>query len=400
MLGLLLTAGGARGAYQAGVLKRVGELSRLRDRPSPFKVVAGASAGAINGAMFASGADDITRVSQQITELWASLQVHNVFKTDIPSLVRGGAVLLKDLLLGGFLGGGHAQSLLDASPLEAHLNRVLPLDRISGHIGTGHLYALAVSATNYYSGKSFTFVQGKKGHPLWQKSRRVALSVPQMTVPHICASSAIPVVFQPVKVSTELGDYYFGDGGLRLVTPFSPAIRLGADRILAIGIRSQRAAEVRTQSELVEFKELRPRMKRPPLAQIFGTALNSIFLDHLDADLDHLKRMNLLLSHYGGSHAPAKPAAQGDSPTVELIREVKPLVISPSADIAEIAAAHAKRMPWVVRYFLEGLGYSKAQSFDLMSYLLFDSAYTRALIDLGYKDAGEHLDEIEAFLAG
>lgn len=399
MLGLVLTAGGARGAYQAGVLKRLGEVPALRGRPSPFAVVAGASAGAINGAMVAATAADLTAGTQHLAELWADLAPGQVFRADPVALGVGGVRWLRDLSLGGMFGGGNIQSLLDASPLRNLLAAHLPLAGIGDAIRAGHLYAVAVSATSYHSGKSFTFIQGRKGHPLWLKSRRVALPV-ELTIDHVCASASIPILFAPVQVpSPEVGECWFGDGGMRLVTPFSPAIRLGATRVFAVGIRCQSSADALSRAELRAGEESHGgagSIVRPPLAQICGVFLNAIFLDHLDTDLDHLLRMNELIGANGNGNGNGrrKRAAAVSEP----MRRIEPLVVSPSADLAIVAAAFAHKMPRAVRYLLDGLGTPNAQSADLMSYLLFDSSYTRALIDIGYQDAHARIDEIEAFL--
>ena len=393
MLGLVLTAGGARGAYQAGVFKRIGELPALRKRPSPFQIVTGASAGAINGATIASLSGGFREATEKLAQLWSELTVRDVFKADAVSLGSNGLRFLQDLTVGGFIGGAGVRSLLDASPLRAFLTKHLQLEGIAESIRRGHLYATAVSATSYHSGKSFTFIEGKAGHPLWVKSRRVTLGV-RLTMDHILASAAIPIVFQPVLIRSEVGDFYFGDGGLRLVTPFSPAIRLGATRVFAVGIRCQRSADDLSQTELVTARTEKPKMPQPPLSQICGVFLNAIFLDHLDTDLDHLKRMNQLVSEYGAASA----AASENGQTVEPMRIVRPLVINPSEDLAIVAKAKSHKMPRLVRYLMDGLGTPDAQSADLMSYLLFDSAYTRELIDIGYRDAAARIDEVEAFL--
>jgi len=400
MLGLVLTAGGARGAYQAGVLKRLGEIRVLRRRPSPFAIIAGASAGAINGAMVAATSGDFAGGTQRLAQLWSDLSVHDVFRSDPIALGRGGLRWLRDLALGGLIGGGTVQSLLDASPLRAHIAEHLPADGISKAIRAGHLYAVAVSATSYHSGKSYTFIQGKPGHPVWIKSRRVSLAV-ELTLDHILASAAIPIVFPPVRVRSEVGDCFFGDGGMRLVTPFSPAIRLGATRLFAVGIRCQSAADALTRAELRAGEESHgglASIAQPPLAQVCGVFLNAIFLDHLDTDLDHLKRMNELIGA-NGHGAGARRGRNGAAPVSEPMRRVEPFVLNPSADLAIVAAAFAHKMPRAVRYLMDGLGTPNAQSADLMSYLLFDSSYTRALIDIGYNDAQARIDEIEAFLA-
>ena len=399
MLGLVLTAGGARGAYQAGVLKRLGEVPALRNRPSPFAVIAGASAGAINGAMVAASAADLSAGSLRLAELWADLSAGQVFRADPVALGIGGVRWLRDLSLGGLIGGGNIQSLLDASPLRGLLAQHLPLAGIAEAIRSGHLYAVAISATSYHSGKSFSFIQGRKGHPLWLKSRRVALPV-ELTVDHVCASASIPILFAPVQVpSPEVGECWFGDGGMRLVTPFSPAIRLGASRIFAVGIRCKSSADALSRAELRADEESHGgagSIARPPLAQICGVFLNAIFLDHLDTDYDHLLRMNELIANNG--HGNGNGRRKKATAVSEPMRLIEPLVISPSADLAIVAAAFAHKMPRAVRYILDGLGTPNAQSADLMSYLLFDSSYTRALIDIGYQDAHARIDEIEEFV--
>ena len=370
MQALVLTAGGARGAYHAGVLQRLGESPSLRKRPSPFPIVVGASAGAINGSFVAAGSSEFGETTRALARLWSSLRFEDVVRADLPSLALAGGRWAFDLALGGLVGGGHVRSLLDASPLREFLERSLPLHGIASAIARGHLYAVAISATSYHSGRSFTFIQGREGHPVWTRGRRVAVAA-ELTTDHVCASAAIPIVFPPVRVRTsENAECSFGDGALRLVTPLSPAIRLGADRILAIGVRCQGSAEALHRDEVAG------EPADPSIAQVCGVFLNALFLDHLDSDLDHLHRMNELAG----------------------MRRVAPLAIHPSADLALVAAAFAHRMPRALRYVMDGLGMPNAQSADLTSYLLFDAAFTRALIDIGYQDAKARIDEIESFL--
>jgi NTE family protein len=391
--GLVLTAGGARGAYQAGVLKRLGEHPAFRDQPLPFPIIVGASAGAINSVYLAAESKDFGLATSKLAKTWSDLRIQNVFRTDIPSLGMGAARWIRDLSCGGLIGGGEVQSLLDSAPLRGLLERTLPMDGIETSIREGHLYAVAIAATSYYSGKSVTFIQGKAGHPLWSKTRRASIPT-DLTVDHVMASCAIPVIFQPVKIQFESGEFYFGDGALRLVTPFSPAIRLGARRVFAIGIRSQAAAMARSRKELAALSDGHSQkllMKRPPLAQVFGVTLNAIFLDHLDTDLDHLNRINELIRAY---HADSIPNPEIKEP----MYPVEPFLIHPSVDLAEVAELHGHRMPRFVRYLMEGLGTSRSQSADLMSYLLFDANFTRDLIDIGYKDASNHIDELEHFI--
>jgi NTE family protein len=390
VLGLVLTAGGARGAYQAGVLKRLGELPALRDRPSPFPIIAGASAGAINGSLLAARSARFGEATREIARVWSRLRVEDVYESDLCSLARTGAGLAFDFLLGSFLGRTRTHGLLDTAPLARLVERVFPPRGIAEGIRRGHLYAVAVSATSYHSGRSFTFVEGRSGHPVWQKSRRLVLPV-TLTPRHVLASAAIPIVFPPVRLASQAGDLWFGDGGLRLVTPLSPAIRLGATRLLSIGVRSSRAADALAREEtgaVPSADEGPPKLACPPLAQVTGVFLNAIFLDHLDADLDHLMRMNEIVA----------AGRQDQAGASEPIRAVTPLALGPSEDLALVAQRFAHRMPRLVRYLLEALGTPDAQSADLMSYLLFDAAYTRTLVQIGYEDAGRRAGELEAFV--
>lgn len=391
MTGLVLTAGGARGAYQAGVLKRIGEIRFQKERKTPFPVIAGASAGAINGVAVAAGAEEFSLATRFLAQLWSNLTPDSVFRTDFGSLSKKAVSWVKDLSFGGLVGGGRVQSLLDSTPLRGFLKDYLQFERIQNAIEKGSLYAVGITATNYISGKSFTFVQGRSGHPIWEKSRRLAVPT-RLELDHVLASSAIPIVFSPVKLRTAEGEFYFGDGALRLITPCSPAIRLGAEKIFAIGIRSQKASDNRSQSSMVTFEKGKQVMRQPPLAQVLGVVLNAIFLDHLDSDLEHLNRINEIVASFHGK------LSELNSEVREPVKKVEPLIISPSVDLAVIAESRSSKMPAVVRYMLEGLGNSKAESSDLMSYLLFDSAFTRALVDLGYRDAHERISEIEQFL--
>lgn len=389
MLGLVLTAGGARGAYQAGVLKRVGEIPAVRDGPSPFAIVAGASAGAINGTLLAARSEHFGEATREIARVWSELRVEQVFRTDLAALALGAAGMLRDLALGPLGVGTWTSGLLDTTPLESLLESALPPTGILDGIRSGRVYAVAVTATSYHSGRSYIFVQGRQGHAIWSKSRRVVLPV-TLTHKHILASGAIPIVFPPVNLVTDAGELWFGDGGMRLVAPLSPAIRLGATHLLAVGIRSSRAADILASEEAgsaAPTGAYGPRLPCPPLAQICGVFMNAIFLDHLDTDLDHLKRMNELVSAH--HHAPT---------VAEPMRQITPFVLSPSEDLALVAQRFEHRMPRLVRLAMDGLGTPDAQSADLMSYLLFDAAYTRTLVEIGYRDAHERIAEIEAFL--
>jgi NTE family protein len=378
-LGLAMTGGGARGAYQAGVLKRIGEIQRVQTNGNPFPIIGGSSAGAINGSALAAGADDFALTTKALAHLWASLQPTDVFRCDVLSQARNSITWIFDLSFGAVLGGGNARSFLDASPLQRYLSAHLNCDHIQDNIRRGHLYALAISATNYNSGKSYLFIQGAKGHPMWNRSRRVTLAT-KITVDHICASAAIPLVFQPVRLKTAKGTAFFGDGCLRLQQPLSPIIRLGARKIFAIGVRGENKEH---QTDPTDPKD-------PSLAQVMGVLFNVMFLDHLATDVEHLERLNQLLKE---GHI-SQTGLEG----CEKMRPLLPLLINPSVDLSELAAQHQRDMPYLIQYFINGLGRDAASCSDLMSYLLFTPKYTKELIDIGYRDANNRIDEIEDFL--
>jgi len=379
VLGLAMTGGGARGAYQAGVLKRIGEIPRIQSRGNPFPIIGGASAGAVNGAALAVGANEFSNATRLAAELWASLKPSDVFRCDLVSQAHNSLIWLLDLSFGGMMGGGNARSLLDATPLRRFLNARLDCGRIQENIRRGHLYALAISATNYNSGMSYLFIQGKRGHPIWNRSRRVTLAT-KITVDHICASAAIPLVFQPVRLETAHGIAYFGDGCLRLQQPLSPIIRLGAEKIFAIGVRC----------ENLEHQDQTAALKEPSLAQVLGVLFNVMFLDHLSTDVEHLERLNQLLME--------GQIAQAGLNGCERMRPLEVMLVTPSVNLTEIAAQHQKDMPYLIQYFVNGLGRDAASCSDVMSYLLFTPKYTRELIELGYSDADEQIDEIENYL--
>jgi NTE family protein len=378
-LGLVMTGGGARGAYQAGVLKRIGEIKRIQTHGNPFPIIGGSSAGAINGSALAVGSDDFALATHVLAGLWSRLRPTDIFRCDIFSQTRNSLAWIADLSFGGIFGGGNARSLLDATPLWHFLNTHLHCERIQDNIKRGDLYALTISATNYNSGKSYLFIQGAKGHPMWNRSRRVTLAT-KITVDHICASAAIPLVFQPVKLKTAKGTAFFGDGCLRLQQPLSPIIRLGARRIFAIGVRCE--------SKEHQIDPTDP--KDPSLAQVLGVFFNVMFLDHLATDVEHLERLNQLLRD--------GQISQNGLEGCEKMRPLVPLLITPSVDLSELAAQHQHDMPYLIQYFVNGLGRDAAACSDLMSYLLFTPKYTRDLIDIGYNDADKRIDEIEDFL--
>ena len=378
-IGLVITGGGARGAYQAGVLKRVGEIPRVRKCGNPFPLIGGASAGAVNGAALAVGSDDFSSATEELASLWASLRPTDVFHCDLAWQAHNSVTWILDLSFGGIFGGGNARSLLDATPLRSFLNRHLNCDRIQHNIKRGSLDALAISATNYNSGESYLFIQGAKRLALWKRLRLVTVAT-KITVDHVCASAAIPLIFQPVRLNTSRGPFFFGDGCVRLHQPLSPVIRLGAEKVFAIGVRGE--GKQRAQINSTE--------RNPSLSQVMGVLFDAMFLDHIATDVEHLQRLNRLLER---GHI-----VQPDVDEDERIRPLSTFIITPSESLSGVAAHHQKEMPYLIKYFVRSLGRDGSSCADLMSYLLFTSKYTRDLIEIGYHDADRQIDEIEDFL--
>src|SRR6201997_3055796 len=378
-VGLVMTGGGARGAYQAGVLKRIGEIKQVQAHGNPFPIIGGSSAGAINGAALAVGSDDFALATKVLARGWSNLRPSDIFRCDVLSQAHNSLTWILDLSFGAILGGGNARCLLDATPLRHFLNTQLRCERIQDNIKRGHLYALAISATNYNSGKSYLFIQGMKGHPMWDRSRRVTLAT-RITVDHVCASAAIPLIFQPVSLKTAQGTAFFGDGCVRLQQPLSPVIRLGAEKVFAIGVRC----------ENLEHQKEPADQRDPSLAQVMGVLFNVMFLDHLATDIEHLERLNQLL---GGGRI-----SQSGNEGCEKMRPLASFLMTPSVDLSQLAEQHQRDMPYLIQYFVNSLGRDATSCADLMSYLLFTSKYTSALIEIGYNDASKRIDEIESFL--
>jgi NTE family protein len=366
---LVLSGGGARGAYQAGLLQGLVDQGLIAPGPSPFHVVVGSSAGSINAGMLAAHADDLSAGIARLIEVWADIEAHDVFRTDIRSLGRIGARWAWDLSFGGALRRVQPKSLLDTAPLRALLGRI-PFARIDAHVRSGALHAFAVAATDLYTGNGHLFVHGHRQIRPWKRSRwRVELV--QLTAEHLMASSAIPIFFPAVRI----GGRYFGDGSIRNTAPLSPAINLGADRIIAIGVQGPGTAE-----------PSRPRRLVPPtIAQIAGVLLDAVMLDAIETDVEHSGRINR-------SVLACRDAASS-------LRWIDVLWLTPSVDFRAIAAELSDHVPPIVRYLMRGLGSDESIS-ELLSYLLFASAFTRRLIAIGRSDALAAAAQIRSFLTG
>jgi NTE family protein len=370
---LILTGGGARAGYQVGVLKAIRELLREPQR-NPFPILCGTSAGALNAASLAAAAEDFGAGVDGLLKVWENFSARQVYRADPLSMGISGARWVSTLAL-GWLTRHSPRSLLDNTPLRRLLEESLDLARIGRAIESGALHSLSITCSGYSSGQSVSFFQGRADIEPWRRSQRIGAPT-EISVDHLMASSAIPFVFPAVHLNRE----WFGDGSMRQVAPVSPAIHLGAEKILVVG-----AGQMAHESE-------RPRgTAYPSLAQIAGHALSSIFLDSMSVDLERMNRINRTLSLI------PEPVRQENGMT---LRPIEVLTIAPSQRLDQLAARHARSLPWAVRAMLRGIGAMNPNGGALTSYMLFEQPYTRALIDLGYADTLARRDEVLQFLGG
>jgi len=379
--GLILTGGGARAAYQVGVLNALSLILLEAGWPAhrnPFKIMCGTSAGAINATALASRADDFGEGVRELMNVWSHFRVEQVYRADSLGVIRSGARWLSLFSFGWLLRKWRANppnSLLDNTPLVTMLHRLLDLPRLDDALASGNLHALAVTASSYTGGQHLTFYQSIHEIAPWQRTQRAAIR-DQIGVEHLLASSAIPFIFPAIPIFYGGRREYFGDGSMRQIAPISPAIHLGASKILVIG--AGRMGERSEQStEMAQY---------PSLAQVAGHALSSIFLDGLAADIERTNRVNQTLSML-------TPEQRAQMP----LRQIDVLVISPSERIDEIASRHVNSLPRPVRVMLGGIGATEVRGAALASYLLFEESFTRELIALGERDTYAMRDQVLAF---
>lgn len=370
--GLILSGGGARAAYQVGVLKAIRRLLP-RGAPNPFPVICGTSAGAINATAIATHANHFGQGVRGLEQVWGNFSADQVYRTDAWGVSRRALKWLSALFLGG-VGAHNPISLLDNRPLRELLGRVVRFQRLEQVIASGDLRGLSITASRYTGGESVSFFQGHQGIPEWGRARRLGVRT-QLGLQHLLASSAIPVVFPAVRI----GENFYGDGSVRQLAPISPALHMGADRVLVIGVSGRVG---------VAGDEQVPH-RYPSVAEILGHVLDSAFIDMLEGDLERLERVNRTLEYI-----PEK-ARRREGPD---LRHIQALHISPSEELDDIAAAHAHELPRSLRFFLRGSGATTGAGSTVASYLLFERGFTRALIDLGYRDALQRETEILRFL--
>ncbi len=370
---LVLPGGGARGAYQVGVLKAVADMMP-RGSHNPFNILSGTSAGAVNAIVIATKAKRYRVAIAELERVWRNFRCDHVYRTDNTTMLKSSLHWLFSIVLGGFL-VGTPSSLLDNSPLRSLLSRNVRFPRVQQALENGWLDAIAVTAASYSNAKSSSFFECSGQFDDWTRTRRAGIR-DELNLDHIMASIAVPMIFPPVLIDGE----FFGDGAMRQATPLSPAVRLGADRILVIGVRDEH-----TDSP----SEINP--EPPSFAQIAGYMLDTLFMDGLYSDLERMTRINQMID--------AVPPEDRGEP-LNTMRPIDTMVIVPSEDIRNIAHRHRKALPFAVSALLHGIGGRKSSENRLLSYLLFERDFTRELIQLGYKDAMHVKDELMDFVLG
>ncbi|MGB5439595.1 MAG: patatin-like phospholipase family protein [Gammaproteobacteria bacterium] len=369
VVGLVLPGGGARNAYQAGVLKAIGDMLP-EDVKNPFPVICGSSSGALNAVLLASSANRFREGVDRLYGIYANFHVGKVFKTDGLTALKSGIRWSMTFVL-GWVWKSQPRSLLDNSPLRHLLERHISFSRIQQAIDSDDLRAVSITASGYTTGISVTFYQGVKGLLPWKRPRRIGRPT-ELTLDHLMASSAIPVLFPAVKLRNE----YFGDGSMRQTAPLSPALHLGANRLLIIGVRNPKQDAAPMDGARIPY---------PTFGQITGYIFDTLFMDSLDADIERMRRIN----HTITATRDKSVEYQGSC-----LRQIEYMVISPTRDIREIIGRYVDNFPRSVRILLKGIGALTREGRPLMSYLMFDAPYCKELMELGYEDGMAARDQI------
>jgi NTE family protein len=371
---LVLSGGGARGAYQVGVLKAIADMHD-KNSHNPFSIISGTSSGAINAVGLAASANNFRLAVKKVEYFWQQISVEQVYKAGALDLVKSGGTLLLSLLNQG-IGMNRPLAFLNNEPLRELLASTIQFKNIQKRIDAGYLDAVAINATGYTSGESVSFFQGKPGFKGWRKGRRVGVPT-RLAVQHLMASSAIPTIFPAEQVSRE----YFGDGALRQLAPLSPALKFGADKILVIGVSGN--------PRVIPKRETTTHS--PSLAQMVGHLFNSAFVDSLEHDVDIMLRMNDLIKVTQDQVAYTE---QGE------VRAVNLLALNPKVEFDKVAAKHVHTLPLAMRSLMKTTGATgKGGGASFASYLLFEPEFCKELIRQGYQDAMEEEVTIREFFA-
>ena len=369
-IGLVLPGGGARAAYQVGVLKAISEL--IPDS-NPFSIISGTSAGAINASLLASRSQSLKEAVEVLSGVWCNFKTNKVYRTETTVMLKSIFQWLLTVSSGGVL-AKNPKSLLDNSPLRQLLEDTINLEGIKNNINKGNLDAFAITAASYSSKKSVTFFQSEEDDIDWERFLRVGVKT-DILINHLMASIALPLIFPAVKINNE----YFGDGAMRQATPLSPAIRLGAEKLLIINTDSKSPNNQLTDNQIY-----------PSIGEVGGYMLDALFTGGLLSDLERLDRINQIIENSGNNSVQTSN---------KKMKHLDYCVISPSKDIKKIAKEHYKDVPYSIKLLMKGLGLKNRKESELLSFLLFESSFTSSLIQLGFEDGMTNQSEIKAILA-
>ena len=360
-VGILLSGGGARGAYQAGCLLAFGEI--LKSKESPFSIISGISAGSINASYIASYADEYLSSTKKLCELWSNISFSDVVDTRSLSLARNAMHWVLDLGLGRLRSGNKIKYLVNSAPLKDLLTQNLKLENISENMANGIIDAFSITATDYQNQRNITFVESKTPFEDWKRFNRES-RIAEIGVEHIMASASIPIIFPPVRIKST----FYGDGALRNTAPLSPVLKLGARKLIVIGVKCAQA-------------ELPDKPILPTPARQLSCLINSALLDGIDMDMDRLEKFNKLLAIQKEFHD-------------HKLNYIEYLYLKPSQPISKIARSFFHLLPSNIKYLIDGLG-SIDESEEILSYLLFEGKYCKALCDLGYKDTLANAEQVK-----
>lgn len=371
--GLVLSGGGARAAYQAGVLSAIGDICTELKIAQPFQIYTGVSAGAINACVLTSQTGTFSDACKELINLWSNIKSEDVFVSNPISLAYEGLHWIADLSLGGIKKSTPGKSLVDTAPLKGLIEKHCSFDNIHKKIKAGDIHALGITALDYSNTNSVTFVQGHAQIPPWERVRRKSEGT-EITADHLMASAAIPLLFPPININNN----YYGDGSIRNLSPCAPAIFMGAEKILAIGVRSRKDMCYSQKKETV--------IEPPNTSRILSVMLNAVMMDGIEIDIERIERINKDMLHLNNQERKKLS-----------IRSIDALWISPSRDLSTIAANRSKDLPRMIRYLLKGLG-SLEEASEITSFLLFEQSFSKHLIELGYEDAMTQKNQLKKFL--